>query len=215
MAAADPDVIGRIAFPEGTRHGKALVPSIEDLCRQVSWSPEDIDVVAVSIGPGSYTGLRVGLVCARMICRFAEAELVAVPSLDVIARNAPYCHDRICVIVDARRNEIYSAAYERRSGVPMRRTDPAIVTPEALLGNLAKGTYLIGDGIPVVVSSLEGRDAAAAPEEEWTPRAETVAEIGSELYTQGVRHDVRTTEPMYLRRPAAEEKWECREAASQ
>ena len=201
-----------IDFPEGTKHGKALVPSIEILLEKAVWTPEDIDVVAVSIGPGTYTGLRIGLVCAKMISTLVEASLVAVPSLDVIARNADNEHKHVCVVVDARRNEVYTACYERHGTSWSRLSDCVIVRPDELAASLEPGSYLVGDGIPVVRDAVRQKSVSLAPYERWVPRAEIVAEIGAELYIQGIRHDPYTTEPMYLRKPAAEEQWNQREA---
>ncbi len=201
-----------IDFPEGTKHGVALVPSIENLLKKAGWDPGDLDVVAVSIGPGTYTGLRIGLVCAKMVSTLAEASLVAVPSLDVIARNVDDGCEHVCVVVDARRNEVYAARYERQGASWSRRSDCAIVRPDELAVSLEPGSCLVGDGIPVVRDAVRQKSASLAPSEQWVPRAEIVAEIGAGLYTQGVRHDPYTTEPVYLRKPAAEEKWNQREA---
>ncbi len=202
-----------IDFPEGTKHGRALVPSIEALLKKVDWNPEDLDAVAVSIGPGTYTGLRIGLVCAKMISTLAEASLVAVPSLDVIARNAEDGYEHVWVVVDARRNEVYAARYKRQGASWSRCSDCAIVRPDELAASLEPGSCLVGDGIPVVRDAVDQELVSPASSEQWVPRAEIVAEIGAELYMQGVRHDPYTTEPVYLRRPAAEEKWNQREAA--
>ncbi len=202
-----------IDFPEGTKHGRALVPSIETLLKGTCWDSADLDVVAVSIGPGTYTGLRIGLVCAKMISALTGASLVTVSSLDVIARNADNGCEHVCVVVDARRNEVYTGSYERHGASWSRRSDCAIVRPGELAASLEPGSCLVGDGIPVVRDAVRQKSVSLAPHERWMPRAEVVAEIGAELYLQGVRHDPRTTEPMYLRRPAAEEKWDQREAA--
>lgn len=203
-----------ISFPEGTRHGKALVPSVADLLARVGWQPTDLDAVAVSIGPGSYTGLRVGLVCGKMAAAFAGADLVAVPSLDVIAHNADTEHECVCAVSDARRDQVYASTYERAGGRLRRMTGYAVVAPKELLGTLREDTFLVGDGIPVVRPAAGGRSLFLAPEGQWVPRAETVAELGAALHAQGVRSDRYSIEPMYLRKAAAEEKWAQQEAAS-
>lgn len=201
----------QLSFPEGTKHGKALIPSIETLLEKIGWNPGDLDAVAVSIGPGSYTGLRVGLICAKMIAVFAKADLVAVPSLDAIARNAGDKYKHVCVVVDARRDEVYTALYELRDSCLVRCSDCSIKSAGELAGSLRPGTCLLGDGVPIVESAIESESVFLAPKKQWTPRAEIVAEIGAGMYSEGVRNDPYKTEPMYLRKPAAEEKW--REAA--
>ena len=202
-----------INFPEGTKHGRALVPSIEILMERVGWDPADLDVVAVSIGPGTYTGLRIGLVCAKMISSLAGAALVAVSSLDVIARNAGNGCEHVCVVVNAHRSEVYTASYKRQGVSWTRRSDCAIVRSDELEALLEPGSCLVGNGIPVVRDTVCLKSISLIPSEKWVPRAEIVAEIGAEFYIQGVRHDPYTMEPMYLRRPAAEEQWNQCEAA--
>jgi tRNA threonylcarbamoyladenosine biosynthesis protein TsaB len=211
---ADHGLSKHIEFPEGTRHGRALVPSIGRLLDEAGWTPSDLDAVAVSIGPGSYTGLRVGLVCAKMIAAFAGADLVAVPSLDVMARNADTDHGRVCAVADARRGQVYASTYER-AGSSLRRTSGyAVVAPQELLGSLCEDTLLVGGGIPLVEPEAGGKPVSFSPEDEWVPRAEIVAQLGADLHAQGVRSDPYSTEPMYLRKAAAEEKWAEQEAAS-
>jgi tRNA threonylcarbamoyladenosine biosynthesis protein TsaB len=210
----DGDVREHISFPEGTRHGKALVPSVEDLLERVGWEPSALDTVAVSIGPGSYTGLRVGLVCGKMAAAFAHADLVAVPSLDVIAHNADTDHACVCAVSDARRDQVYASTYERAGGILRRMTGYAVVAPQELLGTLRENTVLVGDGVPVLQPETDGSRLALAPEDQWIPRAETVAALGTALHEQGVRSDPYSIEPMYLRKAAAEEKWDQLEAAS-
>ena len=211
---AEEKVMKHIEFPEGTKHGKALVPSIRKLLDGAGWSPSDIDTVAVSVGPGSYTGLRVGLVCGKMAAVFAGADLVAVPSLDVIAHNADTEYERVCAVSDARRDQVYASTYERAGNSLRRMSGYAVVAPQELLGSLREGTVLVGDGIPVIRPSAGEGSVVLAPEDQWVPRAKTVAELGAMLHAQGVRSDPYSTEPMYLRKAAAEEKWAEQEAVS-
>ncbi|MFC1671973.1 tRNA (adenosine(37)-N6)-threonylcarbamoyltransferase complex dimerization subunit type 1 TsaB [Planctomycetota bacterium] len=216
VAVLDEDggVRDQISFPEGTKHGISLVPSIRDILERAGWEPAGLDAVAVSIGPGSYTGLRVGLVSAKMLAAFGGADLVAVPSLDVIAYNADTAYEDVCVVEDARRDQVYAARYERQETLLRRISDYAVVAPKELLGSLREDTILVGDGIPIVRAEAGGTPVRVAAEEQWIPQAYVVAEIGTRLHAQGVRSDSYSTEPMYLRKVAAEEQWTAREAAS-
>ncbi len=213
VAVLDTEAQSReIPFPEGTRHGEGLVPAVDAIFREAGWQPREADVVAVSVGPGSYTGLRVGVVCAKMIAAMGGADLVAVPSLDVIARNADDDRLNICVVVDAGRKEVYAASYERDGAQWIRLGECAIVSPEELRAALHPETLIVGDGVPVIREALGNGAAEFAGEEYWLPRAMAVAEIGDDMYSQGVRDDPYTIEPMYLKKSAAEEQWDRREA---
>ncbi len=201
-----------IPFPEGTRHGEGLVPAVDAIFREAGWQPREADVVAVSVGPGSYTGLRVGVVCAKMMAAMGGADLVAVPSLDVIARNAGDNRRNVCVAVNAGRAEVYTASYERDGSQWGRLGECAIVSPEELGASLRPETLILGDGVPIILEALGDGAAEFAGEEYWLPRAMAVAEIGSAMYAEGIRDDPYAIEPMYLRKSAAEEQWDRREA---
>ena len=210
----DTGVRDQISFPQGTKHGIALVPSMEEILKRAGWEPSGLDAIAVSIGPGSYTGLRVGLVSAKMLAAFGGADLVAVPSLDVIAHNADTGNECVCAVGNAHRNEVYAARYERQGTLLRRINNYAVVAPKELLGALREDTILVGDGVPVVRPEADGTPVRFAEEAQWIPQAAVVAEIGTRLHAQGVRSDSHSTEPMYLRKAAAEERWTAPETAS-
>ena len=200
-------VVAHQSFEHGLQRGRDLVPTLKKLFREVGWNPrEQLDLLAVDLGPGSYTGLRVGITCAKTISYLTGAPVVGVVSLDALAENAPEETLHVCPVIDAKRNEVYSAIYARRDGALVRETEPMVIRPEELSSRLPHRTLLLGNGTPAFTQLPPQSNIEIAPQELWTVRAETIARLGLKLYESGKRGDALRLSPIYLRRPAAEEK---------
>lgn len=111
---ADPAVLEELYLGEGLRHGRDLVPAIQDACGRAGWDRRRIDLVAVSIGPGSFTGIRIAVTLAKVMAFDTGAKVVAVPSLRALAHNAPADRQRVAAIVDAKRGGLFASLFERR-----------------------------------------------------------------------------------------------------
>ena len=114
-------------------HGEFLIPSIKKVLDENKLSPKDIDLIGVDIGPGSYTGIRIGVVTAKTLAWAGKIDLAGISSLDIIAENAPLKPKRICVLLDARVNQIYGAVYERKKGLLKKTTDYFVVHSSKIL----------------------------------------------------------------------------------
>ena len=97
------------------RHSSVLVPTLEKLMRKARWKPEHIDAIAVGTGPGSFTGIRIGVVTAKMLAFAWGKKVVGVSSLEAIARSSE-AGGRVAVMLDARRGNVYAALYEKKAG---------------------------------------------------------------------------------------------------
>ncbi|MCX6034586.1 MAG: tRNA (adenosine(37)-N6)-threonylcarbamoyltransferase complex dimerization subunit type 1 TsaB, partial [Chloroflexi bacterium] len=103
IALADgADLLEETVLEEGMRHGRDLVPAAKAACERAGWNPRSIGLVAVSIGPGSFTGIRIAVTLAKVMAFDTGAKVVAVPSLRVMAENAPPDRRRVVAIVDAK-----------------------------------------------------------------------------------------------------------------
>ena len=213
-AARDAMVLIERSFEKGMRHGRDLVPELKNVTQAAGWKPSDIQVVAISIGPGSYTGLRIGVACAKTIAYATGAETVAVPTLDVLAQNAPEGFDTICPALDAKRKQVYAAICRREGGAIVRKTDDLLIPPGELVQRLSaefsRPAFLLGDGLATYRAEFTGEGLVHADEKLWTARASIVARLGFELYKTGRRDPWQQLTPRYLRRPEAEEVWEKR-----
>ena len=174
------------------------------------------EVIVVGLGPGSYTGLRIGLTAARVLGYAAGAELIGFDSLEGMARGAPGHATQVHVVADAQRGDVYAADFAREAPgellvcVAKSRIEPV----ERWAARLAEGGLVLGPGL----DSARIRDAlpagieVAGPELR-RPRAEALLELALELARRGRRDDLGSTEPNYLRRSAAEDQWDARAPA--
>ena len=123
----DEKELGRSDSEPGVRYSAALVPMIEKLLAKARLKIQDVDVIAVGVGPGSFTGLRVGVATAKILGYVLKKKLVGVSSLEAVAREASAGKDgRVAVALDARRSQVYGAVYERRGGMVKELRKPAL-----------------------------------------------------------------------------------------
>ncbi len=202
-------VIEEVRLSEGLRHGRDLILAARDACTRAGWTPRGIEAVAVSIGPGSFTGVRIAVVVAKVMARDAGAGIVAVPTLRVLAENAPPAA-RVAPILDAKRGGLYAGTFAREGRDWTRESGPLLIEPAALAARLAPETVVLGRGLAKARAALEA--FPIAPEATWDPRAAVVARLGARMAAAGEFANPLTLEPIYIRRPEAEEIWERREA---
>jgi len=205
---ADGSLLGERLFTAGLRHGKELIPAVEAVVREAGLEPEDIDLFAVSEGPGSYTGIRVGVTCAKTLAWALGSEVVGVPSLHVLAHNAPVDAPRVLTMLDAKRRRVYFAAYRREDGSLRAETGQMAVPVERALGEVQPRDFVLGDAVALLHDDLAARGALLADEELWLPRARAVAALGAERREASGPDDPFSLVPVYLHRPEAEEVWE-------
>ena len=163
-----------------------------------------IEAVAVSIGPGSFTGLRIGLSFAKGMAYAGAIPLVGVPTLEALAAVAPAAPgETICAALDARKQECWAAVF-RRTPAGLERLGPdAAIAPEVLAARLAPGTLVIGDAAETYAALFAER-GRVLPFVQHHPRGEVVARLGAERLARGERDDVGTLEPVYVRPPEAQ-----------
>jgi tRNA threonylcarbamoyladenosine biosynthesis protein TsaB len=197
----------------GRRHGRDLVPCIRDLLGREGLKVDDLRVVAVGLGPGSYTGLRIGLTAARTLAYVTGADLVGFDSLEGWAREAPQVACRVHVVADAQRGDVYSADFARnRPGGPLEPiAESRIESLTAWSSRLDVPGVVLGPGVdsPAIRAAISPGLAILHPSPDHS-RALALLELAQELWQAGRRDDLWTLEPNYLRRSAAEDLWEAR-----
>ncbi len=196
-----------IVLDPRSRSAQTLAPALDSLLKQTGWRPADIELVAVAVGPGSFTGLRVGVATAKTFAYVVGAEVVAVNTLEAIANQAPINSGRIWAVIDAQRQQVFAASFVRDGDNLISDEATRIVDNEHLLANLIVGDRVTGPGLRRLIQSLPDRVTAEA-EEIWRPRAATVGQLGWRQYQAGQRDDIWRLAPQYFRRSAAEEKWD-------
>lgn len=209
-------VRGVATFSADARHGSELLPAIDRLCGESGWARESIGQVHVSIGPGSFTGLRVAVTTARHLALGLGTKIVAVPSLAVIADNARLAGagapERVAVILDAKRGQVFAGWFELSGGWYESRGDPVLVEPRAWLESLPRPLAVMGEGVGYHRAAVDATDVQVLEETIWLPRAESVIRLGWRMAEAGQFAAERAVTPLYIRRPEAEEVWERRQA---
>lgn len=205
------------AFEEATdasrKHGRDLLPQIRTLLRRAGLRPADLECLGVGLGPGSYTGLRIGLTAARTLAYAVGARLVGFDSLGAVARNAPEGASRVVVVGDALRGDVYTIEFARAStGGALIAQGPSRLEPLALwAARLESGVCVLGPGLKsaVVREALAAHDHPFDDPDAAIHRpsargivAEALAAFG------GPAVDPSLLEPNYLRRSAAEDQWD-------
>jgi len=204
----DEKLLASRTFESGLVHGREIAPAIKSASDEAGVPPGKLDLIAVDIGPGSYTGVRVGVAAAKMMAWALGTKLAAVVSLDALANAAASLGERIVPILDARRKQLYAAEYAAGPNGVSAVKRLSIVPREGFLETVTRPAVLIGDAIgkfPELFAESPG--ISHAPKEFWIPEAATVARLGLEAAARGELADPVTLEPLYLRPSEAEEKF--------
>jgi len=195
------------------RHGRDLIPGVRDLLRRAGARPNDLDLVGVGLGPGSYTGMRIGLTAARTLAHAIGARVAGFDSLEALAWSAPAEALRIHVVGDAQRGDVYRADFQRSApGGPLDRLGPTRIEPRAdWLAGLEAGSWVVGPGL----ESGSIREALppgviALPPELNQPSGRALLDLTKRVHEADPDRDPWTLEPNYLRRSAAEDQWDAR-----
>jgi tRNA threonylcarbamoyladenosine biosynthesis protein TsaB len=190
----------------GRRSAETMTPAIGEILEQLGWQPQSIDLIAVVTGPGSFTGLRIGVTTAKVLAYAADAEVIGVDALEVIASQVPTDIQRTDVVVDAQRQQFFTRTYNRDANGAMSTSESMqIMDIDTWLSQLSAGYFVSGPGLAKIADRIPD-GVIVADRDLWEARAATVGTIGYERYQQGHRDDVWKLLPEYGRRSAAEEK---------
>ncbi len=200
---------GERVLDEARRNARDLAPAAAELLAEQGWRPRDVQAVIVSRGPGSYTGLRVGIMAAKTFAYATGCALIAVDTFAAIALQAPDTVARVDVLADAQQDKIYVQSFAR-SAEGWRVLGELAIRPFAnWLAAREANAVVTGPGLrkwaarlPVEVLQV---DASL-----WEPRSASLLRIGLTRYLAGERDDLWTLEPLYLRPSSAEEQWRAR-----
>lgn len=183
---------------ERPRHTSRLMPLIVELLDEAGWTWQQLNRIAVGVGPGSFTGLRIGVATARALAQARSIPLAGVSTLESLSLNAGADADRVCAALDARRAEVFAAVWEDG-----RRTlGPAAFDPPELAARIPPGTVAIGDGAVAFRDVLERSGALIADDDSSLHRVTAVNHC--RLALQASAGDPEAVHPEYLRLPDAE-----------
>lgn len=218
LATAD-TLLAEITLQTKKTHSELLMPHIGKIMESAGVKKSDLTAISVSIGPGSFTGLRIGLATAKTLAYALNIPLIGVPTLAALAYGCPIPGVILAPMLDAQKGNVYQALFEWKDGKLEE------IMPATVIGISDALTSLAQYDIPVVlmgeaaVLHSEKIKEAGSPLKLAAPhviiqRAGSVAGLGHMLLKEGTKHDVMALEPLYIRRSEAEVLWERRHGVS-
>jgi tRNA threonylcarbamoyladenosine biosynthesis protein TsaB len=230
IAVADDSagLIAEVRLNVKSTHSERLMTEIDHVLQQSGLAIHDIDVFGVAIGPGSFTGLRIGLSTAKGFSYATGKPIVSVPTLEAFAWNFPYCRHPVCIMLDARKGEVYAALFQWTGDSFVKLMSEASVKVEKLMEKITSGTLPLpsakageegsvekqivfaGEGALLYRNNIIariGEKAVFASPEKMIPSPANVASIGIKKALQGEFSEPVSLVPIYIRRSEAEIKW--------
>lgn len=201
LAIADEgSILARFRGQAVLKHSQDLIPNIEKLFKKTKLSLADIDCLAVSIGPGSFTGLRVGVSIVKGLNMATKIPIVAVPTLDAIACNSKDAVEPVCVIRDAKKKNLYTSLYKFEKGNIIRLWDYLLIPAEEIAGRIDKDIIFTGDGVALYGDTIleKSKGSKLADSKRWFPDVDWVARLGIEKLKNKEFENPDTLVPMYI-----------------
>lgn len=217
LATAD-KLVAEIIVQTKKTHSERLMPHIEQLLELGQAAKEDITAIAVSIGPGSFTGLRIGLATAKALAYVWRVPIVGVSTLAALAYACPAPNSLLCPLLDAQKGNVYQAVYRWEQEKLFEITAPRVIAHQDAIKELKEQplpVLMLGEGAVLFQEAIvaAGSPIELAPPHVILPRAGSVALLGHQMLAQGISDDAMTLEPLYIRRSEAEVLWEQRHGA--
>ena len=199
-------------------HSPRLMPNLVELLEKCDYTKDDLTGVGVTLGPGSFTGTRIGVAAAKTLAQSLELPIVGISTLEVLAHNLKYISAYICPMIDARNNRVFSALYQgagiEESGF-CAQTNESILALDDLLAKLTEleeEIYFVGSVVKDYQAKIETKVSKPRFVEASfnLPRAGCLGDIAKAKLSSGEEDDLYTLKPNYLKRSQAEIEWEAK-----
>jgi len=194
------ETIGSFHEDVGMNQSTLLMPTIESILKEAGCALNELDGIAVGVGPGSFTGLRIAITTAKGLSMVSGVPVVGVPTLDLIAYNFIGQGAYLLPVLDARKNRVYACLYHSDGLTITPKTEYLLEPADALAGRITKKALAFGDGFELYRELFESRNKniLAAGHNEWYPKGEVLASLGAaRLKAQGADR-IDALVPMYL-----------------
>jgi len=195
-------------------HAERLMSTVERVLKDTGLTLSAIDGFGVSIGPGSFTGLRIGLATVKGLAFTTGKPVAAVPTLKALAWRIPFPACPVCPLLDARKQQVYAALYRRESDTIVEMMPETVIALPDLTRAITGDVLFTGEGARLFAREIRdlfaGR-AHLAPLSALVPSAASVAEIAHRMIAEGLQAAPDEVTPKYIRRPEAEVAWEKRQ----
>jgi tRNA threonylcarbamoyladenosine biosynthesis protein TsaB len=207
-------VVAQYSLNIEVTHSERLMSTVDRVLKDTGLAVHDLDGFSVAIGPGSFTGLRIGLSTVKGLALATSKPVAAVPTLQALAWNLPYSMYPVCPLLDARKNEVYAALY-RFAGTALVQVLPeTAISIFRLAEQISEKVVFTGEGSLIFRKGIQevfGERAVFAPHSAVLPSGAKVAEIGLDMIKSGRQVEPDRLTPLYIRRPEAEVVWEKKE----
>lgn len=207
-------LLGEYILNHKKTHSQKIMPIIDELLRSCELKPDDIDVYAVSKGPGSYTGLRIGVATIKALAHVTNKPVVGISTLDALAFNMPYCEGIVVPMMDARRNRVYTGIYKWENGDFYIIEEPKVLELQELFNILTERNERIvfnGDGSLVYREKIKeelGDNVLFAPALTNMARASSVAQLAMARAKEGNIESCFELAPEYITKSQAQREYE-------
>lgn len=195
-------VVAEAAVVGPERTARFLAPRLQELLASAGWEAASIQLVGVVVGPGSFTGLRIGVTAAKTLAYAVGAEVIGVNALTVIAEQASVAAGSLWVVMDAQRQELFVAKFDKGQRM---LSDVRVLAQSQWRAELAPGDLVSGPALQKIQASLP-KDVRCIESSLWNPQAATVGQLAWRDYQAGRHDDLWKLLPQYCRQSAAEEK---------
>jgi tRNA threonylcarbamoyl adenosine modification protein YeaZ len=204
------DLSDEKTFSAPLRHSAELFDSIIELLEKSAKKAKQVNYIYISIGPGSFTGIRISVTVAKMMALAAQCKIVAVNTSDAMAINIDDSNiKKIATVIDAKRGQFFISVFERKNEIWQKILPDSMITGEQFKEKFDnEPIWLLGEGLLYYAKKLETNNIRILDNKYWSPRASNVFRIGSQMAAEGKFSDPVSLVPFYIRRPEAEENWE-------
>lgn len=209
--ARDGVVVRSHVLDRARRHARDLAPAVAEMLKNQGWAPDDIQFVFVSRGPGSYTGLRVGIMSAKTFAYATGCAVLGVDTFAAIACESALRVDtggtaRLSVIADAQQEKVYCQRFKVENGEPRVETALAVLPLAQFLAERPGESWITGPGVRSFQERLSGLPMVV--EGGWDATPKGIVQAGLRRLLLGESDDIWALEPLYHRPSSAEEKWD-------
>ena len=214
-------LLGEVMINTQNTHSEKLMPMVQQILNDLQMNIQQIDAVAVTCGPGSFTGLRIGMATAKGIVQGGNKKLIAIPTLDCLAQNLKHYPGVICPIMNAQKKQVYTAIYRTAEGKLERLSDYQAIEADKLaeqLLTLNETVWFTGDGVEAFADVFKeklGDRCRLADGNTVLPRAGALAMLAAERAEKEEFDDLYQAELIYIRKSEAEVQWEARNQHTQ
>jgi tRNA threonylcarbamoyladenosine biosynthesis protein TsaB len=201
-----PELLASRKLDDGRRNARDLAPAVHELLECQNWQTSDLAGVIINVGPGRYTGLRVGIMAAKTLSYATGCALLGIESFAAVACQTPSELNRIDVVGDAQQDKIYHQPFARENNGWKALAPLAIRSFPQWVADLPGKCWVTGPGLTKWANKLSEAVSRLA-EEVWDPKPQSLLKLGFARFLAGERDDPFSLEPLYLRPSSAEEQW--------